>query len=179
MQPTSEKHSYLEELSFKKKSLEENWFWFNQNQDRWTAIRVWACGVSWQKRRPTAFSAIWTGKEPTYWGWESPSHYSGLFRPYMEKYMQFWAPQCKNDISKHDWIQGRPTRQLEAAAFALWRELRDQASFSLEKRQLLVSLTAALRHWHRSYWVVTSQAFDSSTWWKAEKQCAWAETRET
>jgi len=33
MQPTSEKCSYLEELSCKEDSLKENWFCFNQNQD--------------------------------------------------------------------------------------------------------------------------------------------------
>jgi len=35
MQPTSEKCSYLEELSCKEKALKENRFCFNQNQDKY------------------------------------------------------------------------------------------------------------------------------------------------
>jgi len=33
MPPASEKWSYREELSCKKDSLKENWFFFNENQD--------------------------------------------------------------------------------------------------------------------------------------------------
>jgi len=33
MQPALGKHSYLEEISCKEKSLKENQFWFNPDQD--------------------------------------------------------------------------------------------------------------------------------------------------